>query len=758
MGTAIWLLTNSATDGNLAPRRETENMDSSSSCQPGLIGTGARRRPPPPPPQQQQQQDLGLKRELEEFFASASRCRAEAQPVALVRQHKRQGRKQRREAKSAFKKKDQSGIYSAAPLVTGGHRLVTDVGDPRPVVRSRRPDNGMNMGPAEPESLPKARASAKFSHPAPAVPVSGFARAGSDGETNPAAMFMAPSAALAGVTSLHETVGSEPTTDELTTPIEFLCAVTETQQQAEKSTMLVVPAFKRRDSVRKTAPFSAALLPQRSAAEHGWVQCTQCQKWNPDLLCACVERDWVGYKVITEEEDDDDVSMQGEQEEYIDDLIDRRYVNGETEYLVKWIGIDDQTWENERNLCSCQNKIEEFDRQKQSALPRRRHAERADSHEAVTIESAIFASEALPSTIAEVAASETSHRIDSLDTLKILESVNQPSKSVDSGSSTNQTQPTDAMCSDFVESKVASADSHDPGHSSSSQNVVERTTAMPVTNAADTKDCIWVQCEGCEKWRRAPESEQESLSLLAFRCEHNTWDGRNSCTVPEEGYNNLGEQDFVEAVLGKRTTRSGKLEYRLKWYGTKEKTWELVENCDSCRALISEYEIRAAQKDLAKLEKQKVAKRQRVAVKVEPVQQFVRCRRPAKPVQRFDGQSFIGSYARKANAADAKDFIWVQCEGCEKWRRAPESEQESLSLLAFRCEHNTWDGRNSCTVPEEGYNNLGEQDFVEAVLGKRTTRSGKLEYRLKWYGTKEKTWELVENCDSCRALISEYER
>eukprot|EP01051_Picozoa_sp_SAG22_P010595 SAG22_NODE_960_length_6295_cov_76.270497_4_plen_529_part_00 len=138
--------------------------------------------------------------------------------------------------------------------------------------------------------------------------------------------------------------------------------------------------------------------------------------------------------------------------------------------------------------------------------------------------------------------------------------------------------------------------------------------------------------------------------------------------------------------------------------------------------------------------------------------------REREPVGRFQEEKFVGSYDAKSaatvRAAAAGESFWVQCEGCEKWRRAPKSEQAMVEQGAFRCEHNTWDNKNRCTVAEEDYTANG-QEYVEAVLGKRTVAggsTGQVEYYLKWFGTAEKTWEPVENCDSCRDLIAGYER
>jgi hypothetical protein len=60
--------------------------------------------------------------------------------------------------------------------------------------------------------------------------------------------------------------------------------------------------------------------------------------------------------------------------------------------------------------------------------------------------------------------------------------------------------------------------------------------------------------------------------------------------VEEESFN-LGKQEFVEAVIGKRKSAAGVVEYHLKWFGANEETWEPVENCGCCRALVDAYEL-----------------------------------------------------------------------------------------------------------------------------------------------------------------------
>eukprot|EP01052_Picozoa_sp_SAG31_P029630 SAG31_NODE_2959_length_4851_cov_5.415825_3_plen_760_part_00 len=47
---------------------------------------------------------------------------------------------------------------------------------------------------------------------------------------------------------------------------------------------------------------------------------------------------------------------------------------------------------------------------------------------------------------------------------------------------------------------------------------------------------------------------------------------------------------------------------------------------------------------------------------------------------------------------------------------------------------------------------------VEQILAKRKTRKGELEYKIKWKGTPEISWEPVENTRSCPVLVAAFER
>ena len=54
-------------------------------------------------------------------------------------------------------------------------------------------------------------------------------------------------------------------------------------------------------------------------------------------------------------------------------------------------------------------------------------------------------------------------------------------------------------------------------------------------------------------------------------------------------------------------------------------------------------------------------------------------------------------------------------------------------------------------------NNGGDEYAVEAIRGKRT-RSGVVEYRVKWEGfpTSDSTWEPEENLDHCAAKVQAF--
>ena len=143
----------------------------------------------------------------------------------------------------------------------------------------------------------------------------------------------------------------------------------------------------------------------------------------------------------------------------------------------------------------------------------------------------------------------------------------------------------------------------------------------------------------------------------------------------------------------------------------------------------------------------------KVEVKMErPALKSAKSGRVRKPVSRFQDATIAGSCERRGLGADP---LWVQCESCDKWRQAPGCQKAALES-GFICETNTWDRWNSCSVEEESFN-LGKQEFVEAVIGKRKSAAGVVEYHLKWFGANEETWEPVENCGCCRALVDAYE-
>lgn len=54
----------------------------------------------------------------------------------------------------------------------------------------------------------------------------------------------------------------------------------------------------------------------------------------------------------------------------VDRIIDEREENGVTQYLIKWIGFDDLTWEPECNLNNCKLALNKFKRKKRRRMRR----------------------------------------------------------------------------------------------------------------------------------------------------------------------------------------------------------------------------------------------------------------------------------------------------------------------------------------------------------------------------------------------------
>eukprot|EP01052_Picozoa_sp_SAG31_P008109 SAG31_NODE_401_length_16206_cov_10.920780_8_plen_1034_part_00 len=358
-----------------------------------------------------------------------------------------------------------------------------------------------------------------------------------------------------------------------------------------------------------------------------------------------------------------------------------------------------------------------------------------------------------------------------------------------------------------------------------------------MTAGTETEDSsTWVQCDACCKWRRVPDGETLARFRGGFTCDQNTWDSRNRCVIAEEVVGNSAEE-YVDAVVGRRMSRSGQIEYCLKWFGTSERTWELATNCEGCDALIAEYESRLPNacdgtaktvghhdlnlqdhsapslesrsrsqrrrsrpkytwptKKQKEERKRKRAENATLTADQKRMQLDVlqtgdnrarnkinkstatlehleagentsttgirRQQRIVRPMVRFQDEKFAGSHMQKSMTAGTEtedSSTWVQCDACCKWRRVPDGETLARFRGGFTCDQNTWDSRNRCVIAEEAVGNSAEE-YVDAVVGRRMSRSGQIEYCLKWFGTSERTWELATNCEGCDALIAEYEK
>jgi hypothetical protein len=80
--------------------------------------------------------------------------------------------------------------------------------------------------------------------------------------------------------------------------------------------------------------------------------------------------------------------------------------------------------------------------------------------------------------------------------------------------------------------------------------------------ASSTTTASWICCDACSKWRRVPRGIPLPNAEVEWRCELNTWDRFNQCSISEEvvpndelltedGLSNEFEDDGIDEAMGR---------------------------------------------------------------------------------------------------------------------------------------------------------------------------------------------------------------
>jgi len=202
----------------------------------------------------------------------------------------------------------------------------------------------------------------------------------------------------------------------------------------------------------------------------------------------------------------------------------------------------------------------------------------------------------------------------------------------------------------------------------------------------------WVQCDGCQKWRRVPHYVDVASLPDRWFCAMNRWDPlRNSCAAPEE----TAEEQL--APKKRRGPAPGKPARRAP------------ESAGAKRGR-NQYTARRDAEERARAEA-------RAAGRPWPPPGGFRWE-PARPSpQRPPRSPPRGPSTNAAQARGGAPYLqaarppkpkpvwnWVQCEraACRKWRRLPLSLKPEALPDAWVCSMNTWDQRfASCEAAQE---------------------------------------------------------
>ena len=202
----------------------------------------------------------------------------------------------------------------------------------------------------------------------------------------------------------------------------------------------------------------------------------------------------------------------------------------------------------------------------------------------------------------------------------------------------------------------------------------------------------WVQCDGCQKWRRVPHYVDVASLPDRWFCAMNRWDPlRNSCAAPEE----TAEEQL--APKKRRGPAPGKPARRAP------------ESAGAKRGR-NQYTARRDAEERARAEA-------RAAGRPWPPPGGFRWE-PARPSpQRPPRSPPRGPSTNAAQVRGGAPYLqaarppkpkpvwnWVQCEraACRKWRRLPLSLKPEALPDAWVCSMNTWDQRfASCEAAQE---------------------------------------------------------